>query len=77
MSMIRQEILKEQSFPTISPKDLANIQMSYTKGNLLKKANSTEAIFDRDDNMVEYGSLKLKYDNRNRLIEANGVKYRL
>jgi RHS repeat-associated protein len=68
-------IIKESVYPQISPKELATIQMSYAKGNLLKEANRTEAIFDADDNMIEYGPLKLEYDNRNRLVKANNVSY--
>ena len=68
-------IVKEQVYPQLSPKVLASIQMTYTKGNLLKEANKTKATFDADDNMISWGNLKLSYDSRNRLIQANGVSY--
>lgn len=68
-------IIKERVYPTISPKALASLQMSYAKGNLLNEANQTKASFDADDNMLSWGDLKLTYDSRNRLIKANGVSY--
>ena len=68
-------ILKERTYPQISPKALASLQMSYAKGNLLKEANQTVPTFDKDDNMLSFGSLALGYDSRNRLTKANGVSY--
>jgi RHS repeat-associated protein len=68
-------ILKERTYPQISPKALASLQMSYAKGNLLKEANQTVPTFDKDDNMLSFGSLALSYDSRNRLTKANGVNY--
>ncbi len=68
-------IIKERVYPTISPKALASLQMSYAKGNLLNEANQSKATFDADDNMLSWGDLKLTYDSRNRLIKANGISY--
>ena len=68
-------IIEETNSNEISPKELANLQMTYKAGNLLDEANSTKTIFDADDNMLELGDLKLTYDSRNRLVLANSVAY--
>ena len=68
-------IIEETNSNEISPKALANIEMSYLAGNLLDEANSSKAVFDADDNMLELANLKLSYDSRNRLVSANDVMY--
>lgn len=68
-------IIEETNSNEISPKALADIQMTYKAGNLLDEANNTKTVFDADDNMLELGALKLSYDSRNRLLLANDVEY--
>jgi RHS repeat-associated protein len=68
-------IIEEESSSEISPQELANIQMQYTKGNLLKHSNFSNAKFDKDDNMLKLDSLSLSYDSRNRLTRANNTSY--
>jgi len=68
-------IIEEESSSEISPKELADIEMSYVKGNLIDKANQTESSFDGDDNMLTLGSLSFTYDSRNRLTKAKNTSY--
>ena len=69
-------IKSEKRVPSLKPTLPINLTMNYKKGNLLKDANQTQAIFDDDDNMVKFGNKTFTYDSRNRLIAYNNTTYR-
>ena len=68
-------IKSEKRVPPLKPTLPINLTMNYKKGNLLKDANQTQAIFDDDDNMVKLGNKTFTYDSRNRLIAYNDTTY--
>jgi RHS repeat-associated protein len=73
-------LIEEQAIPELQLNVLTPVQMSYTAANQLATYNGQEVKFDADGNMT-LGPLseqmtELKFDSRNRLVQASGIRYR-
>jgi RHS repeat-associated protein len=73
-------LVEEQATPEPEWNALTPIQMTYTAANRLATYNGQEVKFDADGNMT-LGTMsgqmtELKFDSRNRLVQAGGIRYR-